>query len=104
VVALHVPRPAGPATYAKAGARNAMARAVCGVAVRLDVARQSVRVCLVGVGPRAIVATLPWDADGDVEVPGISDRRGSAAYRRRIASVLTRRALQRAREELPAWS
>ena len=38
--ALHVPVADGPVAYAKAGARNAMARAVCGVAVALHPARR----------------------------------------------------------------
>lgn len=104
VVALRVPRPRGPSAYAKVGARNAMARAVCGVAVRLDVARESVSVCIAGCGPQAVAATLAWDTDGAVDVPGVEDSRAGAAYRRHAARVLAARALARARQELAAWT
>jgi CO/xanthine dehydrogenase FAD-binding subunit len=57
LVALHVPRARGPVAFAKVGARNAMARAVCAVAVELDVPARTVAICLAGVAPRAIRAT-----------------------------------------------
>ncbi|MGH2714630.1 MAG: FAD binding domain-containing protein, partial [Thermoleophilaceae bacterium] len=41
ISAVLVPRAAGPAAYAKVGARNAMARAACAVAVVLDLSRRS---------------------------------------------------------------
>ena len=104
VVAVTVPRPRGPSGYAKAGARNAMARAVCGVAVRLDAGARTVAVCIVGCAPRAVAATLAWDTDGELDVPGIDDERASAAHRRHVARVLTARVLARTREELPAWT
>lgn len=124
VTALVVPADAGPAAYAKAGARNAMARAVCGVAVALDPAARGVRIAVVGCGPRAVLATEAaalaaelgaWEAGGEpgglplapdalAHVGALvgnaldprEDSRGSAAYRRRIAGVLARRALVRA--------
>jgi CO/xanthine dehydrogenase FAD-binding subunit len=124
VCALRVPVAGGPVAYAKAGARNAMARAVCAVAVRLGPATREVAVCVVGAGPRAVrpvgaqelAAAGDWDAPLDAgrlarfgeliadALPGIGDARGSRAYRRHAASVLARRALARAWSELPAWS
>lgn len=120
VVALVVPVAAGPVAYAKAGARNAMARAVCGAAVALDPARRSAAIAIVGAGPRPlrareaealVAAQAPWaDAGADLDpgwlaqvaervsdaVVGIADERGSAEYRRRLSGVLARRALGRA--------
>ena len=103
--ALHVPRPRGPFAYAKAGARNAMARAVCGVAVRLDAARA------VGVGVRRGL----WPAGGRGDA-GVGHRwRGRRAGRRATRAPAPRtaatprgcsraRALARAWEELAAWA
>ena len=128
VTALLVPAPPGPAAYAKAGARNAMARAVCGVAVALDPRARGVRIAVVGCGPRAVLATeagalaaelgaweasgeaggLPFAPDALAHVSALvgnaldprEDSRGSAAYRRRVAGVLARRTLTRAWAEL----
>lgn len=123
--ALHVPAAEGPVAYAKAGARNAMARAVCAVCVRLAPARQLVSVCVVGAAPQAVrpaaaealAATADWQRpqlDPDLlrrfgelvagSVPGVDDVRGSVAYRQHAGGVLAKRALQRAWSELPAWS
>jgi CO/xanthine dehydrogenase FAD-binding subunit len=115
VTALHVPLPDGPTTYAKAGARNAMARAVVGVAVALHPRQRSVTVCVVGAAPAPV---RPRDAEALVAetwgeglpdatarrfaalvagaVDPIPDARGSAAYRRHVAGVLATRALRRA--------
>jgi CO/xanthine dehydrogenase FAD-binding subunit len=115
VTALIVPIARGPAAYAKAGARNAMARAVCGVAVELHLADRVATVCVVGAAPTAIrphaaealIASV-WD-DGPLApetlrrlgelvaaaVDPIPDARGSAAYRRHVAGVLAVRALRR---------
>jgi CO/xanthine dehydrogenase FAD-binding subunit len=119
VTAFVVPVADGPVAYAKAGARNAMARAVCGVALALHPRHGGATVAVVGAGPRPvrareaeelIAADAPWD-DGDAlepgwaeeigrrvaaAVPGLADVRGSAAYRRHLAAVLGRRALERA--------
>jgi CO/xanthine dehydrogenase FAD-binding subunit len=114
VTALHVPIADGPTAYAKAGARNAMARAVCGVAVALHPQRRTLTACVVGAAPTAIrphaAEALVADAwDGGIErvaarfgalvaeaVDPLPDARGSAAYRRRVAGVLATRALRRA--------
>jgi CO/xanthine dehydrogenase FAD-binding subunit len=126
VTAVHVPAAAGPAAYAKVGARNAMARAACAVAVVLDVERRTAAIAVAAAGPtplrapaaEALVADAPWDGELDagwLEEAGAlvagataprSDRRGSAAYKRHAAAVLARRALARAwrgRAE-PQWA
>ena len=123
VAGLQVPVARGPVAYAKAGARNAMARAVCGVAVALDPAARRVSAGIVGAHPTAVrpvaaerhASALEWDAplpDEEARAFGaraaatlrpVADARGSAEYRRHVASVLARRALARAWEELPRW-
>jgi CO/xanthine dehydrogenase FAD-binding subunit len=113
-------RPArGPAAYAKVGARNAMARAACAVAVVLDLEARSAAIALAGAGPTALRARAaeelvstqaPWEQAGELdpefrarvgalaarESAPRSDRRGSAAYKRHAAAILTSRALARA--------
>jgi CO/xanthine dehydrogenase FAD-binding subunit len=115
VTALDVPLADGPVAYAKAGARNAMARAVCGVAVAVHEPRRAVSVCVVGAAPTAVrpaaaeaVAAEAWDAIdarvlddfgalvAEAIAEPVADVRGSGAYRRRAAAVLARRALARA--------
>jgi CO/xanthine dehydrogenase FAD-binding subunit len=119
VVALVVPVATGPVAYAKAGARNAMARAICGVAAALDPARRAAAIAVVGAGAlpvraraaeELVAAEAPWDRRGALEagwlaevgeriaaaVDGVADARASAAHRRRLAGVLGRRALGRA--------
>jgi CO/xanthine dehydrogenase FAD-binding subunit len=119
VTALLVPVADGPVAYAKAGARNAMARAVCAVAIALHPARRTVSACVVGAGPTAIrpgvaeaLIAASWDALDDpataerfgalvaAAVEPIPDARGSAAYRRHIAGVLAGRALRRVAADL----
>ena len=129
VTAVQVPAAAGPAAYAKVGARNAMARAACAVAVVLDLERRTAAIAVAAAGPtplRAaaaealVAAEAPWERTDDLatvwldEVGALvaaataprSDRRGSAAYKRHAAAVLARRALARAwrgRAE-PPWA
>jgi CO/xanthine dehydrogenase FAD-binding subunit len=119
VTALLVPVADGPTAYAKAGARNAMARAVCGVAVALHPRRRTASACVVGAAPSAIrpdvaeaLVSASWDALDDpataqrfgalvaAAVDPVSDARGSAEHRRHIAGVLAARALRRAAGEL----
>jgi CO/xanthine dehydrogenase FAD-binding subunit len=112
VTAVLVPVADGPVAYAKAGARNAMARAVCGVAIALHPGRRGGGVCVVGAAPTAIrpgvaedLIEAAWDdlagAAGRFgalvaeAVDPIPDARGSAAHRRHVAGVLATRALRR---------
>jgi CO/xanthine dehydrogenase FAD-binding subunit len=119
ITAVLVPRAAGPAAYAKVGARNAMARAACAVAVVLDLPRRAASIAIAAAGPTPLRASAaeelvgteaPWDEGGELE-PGWlgrvgalvaqatrprSDGRGSVAYKRHAAAVLAVRALGRA--------
>jgi CO/xanthine dehydrogenase FAD-binding subunit len=119
IVAVLVPRAAGPAAYAKVGARNAMARAACAVAVVLDTARRTAGICVAASAPTPVrasaaegllAAEAPWGSGAELETGFVSrvgalvaestrprsDGRGSAAYKRHAAAVLGRRALARA--------
>jgi CO/xanthine dehydrogenase FAD-binding subunit len=116
VTALIVPKADGPTAYAKAGARNAMARAVCGVAIELHPLARTVTACVVGAAPTAIrprtaeaLIADAWDDLDDLDdrvlrrfgqlvaeaVDPLPDARGSAAYRRHVAGVLATRVLDR---------
>jgi xanthine dehydrogenase iron-sulfur cluster and FAD-binding subunit A len=119
IVAVLVPRAAGPAAYAKVGARNAMARAACAVAVVLDTAGRTAGICVAASAPTPVRATAaeelvaaeaPWASGGELEAGFVSrvgvlvaeatrprsDSRGSAEYKRHAAAVLGGRALARA--------
>jgi CO/xanthine dehydrogenase FAD-binding subunit len=118
VTALVVRVADGPTAYAKAGARNAMARAVCGVAVELHPVARTATVCVVGAAPTAIrpataevLVADSWDELDDrvlrrfgalvaEAVHPAPDARGSATYRRHVAGVLATRALDRAWDAL----
>lgn len=120
IAAVRVPATAGPAAYAKVGARNAMARAACAVAVVLDEGARTAAIAVAASAPtpvrapaaEALVAeAAPW-ADGTAALaPDLlaavgarvaaataprADRRGSEAYKRHAAGVLAGRALARA--------
>jgi CO/xanthine dehydrogenase FAD-binding subunit len=119
VTAVSVPRAAGPAAYAKLGARNAMARAACAVAVVLHLSRRAAGVGVAACAPtpiradaaeRLVADEAPWDEPGELD-PGWlarfgglvaaetsprSDGRGSVEYKRHAAAVLAGRALARA--------
>jgi CO/xanthine dehydrogenase FAD-binding subunit len=126
IVAVRVPKAAGPQQFSKVGTRNAMVIAVCSFAVALDVANRTVGTGIGSAGPtplRALqaeefaAAELPWDDTGSGEplrdnivrafgelvgaaARPIDDVRGSAAYRRHALSVLARRALGWAWQEV----
>jgi xanthine dehydrogenase iron-sulfur cluster and FAD-binding subunit A len=119
IVAVDVPRAAGPAAYAKVGARNAMARAACAVAVVVNTERRTAGIAVAASAPTPVRATAaeellaaeaPWGSGGELD-PGFvqrvgalvaeatrprSDGRGSEAYKRHAAAVLGGRALARA--------
>jgi CO/xanthine dehydrogenase FAD-binding subunit len=107
LTAILVPIADGPVAYAKAGMRNAMARALCGVAVALRPARRSVAIAVVGA--RAMRAheaealfarEAPWDGgapDADLlRRAGESVAAAVAPIPPHMAATLTRRALERA--------
>jgi xanthine dehydrogenase iron-sulfur cluster and FAD-binding subunit A len=119
IVAVLVPRAAGPAAYAKVGARNAMARAACAVAVVLDPARRGAGIGVAACAPTPVraeaaedlvAAEAPWGSRGELDAGFVSrvgalvaeatrprsDGRGSEAYKRHAAAVLGGRALARA--------
>ena len=87
VTAVHVPIATGPAAYAKVGARNAMARAVCAVAVCGDDATRTTRGAVAACGPKPVLL-------GD-------DLPTSDPYKRHAARVLAGRALARVEAQ---WS
>jgi CO/xanthine dehydrogenase FAD-binding subunit len=120
VSAVHVPAADGPVAYAKVGARNAMARAACAVAVALHPVARTAAICVAAAGPtplraraaeRLVAGEAPWNGDLDrawadvvgeraaAEMRPRRDGRGSVAYKRHAAAVLTSRALRRAWSE-----
>lgn len=119
VTAVFVRPASGPAAYAKLGARNAMARAVCAVGVALEPDDRRVSIALAGVGPTPLRAAgteaqfsarAPWRSGDGLdpewlaelgrqaagECAPTADSRGSVVYRRHAAAILTARALTRA--------
>ena len=118
ITAIHMPIADGPVAYAKVGARNAMARAIAGVALVLDPTRRQVGCGVVGVSATAVRprdaerrAAARW-ADGSegaddfgaavanaITTP-VGDSRASGDYRRHAARILARRAFARAWAEL----
>jgi CO/xanthine dehydrogenase FAD-binding subunit len=123
IAAVLVPPAAGPQQFAKVGTRNAMVIAVCSFALALDPARRSAGTGIGSAGPtplrapdaeRLLAQELPWRSRGALPpdlarcfgelvaaaARPIDDVRGTAAYRRHALSVLARRALHWAWEEL----
>ena len=124
IVAVRVPKAAGPQQFSKVGTRNAMVIAVCSFAVALDVANRTVGTGIGSAGPTPLrareaeefaVAELPWGTGKPLpeniarafgELVGaaarpIDDVRGTAAYRRHALSVLARRTLGWAWQSVP---
>jgi CO/xanthine dehydrogenase FAD-binding subunit len=127
ITAVRVRCARGPAAYGKVGARNAMARAACGVAVALDLPGRTAAIALAGVGPTPLradaaeavaSAELPWEQSGPLDAEWLerigalaageaaprSDDRGSSAYKRHAVAVLTARLLARAWRGRSAWA
>lgn len=119
VTAIQVPVTAGRQEFLKVGPRGAMVISVASVALVVDLARRRVRIGLGAVAPtpvrpfaaeHLIEAEVDWGrgrlrpgADpvslaGQVATAAapIDDHRSSAAYRRHVVAVCTRRALDRA--------
>ena len=106
LTALVVPIADGPVAYAKAGMRNAMARALCGVAVALSPGRRSVAIGVVGAtatrAPEAedlLAREAPWNRPPDADLLRRAGELVAAACAptpAHLASVLARRALERA--------
>jgi CO/xanthine dehydrogenase FAD-binding subunit len=123
IIAVTVPKARGPQQFAKVGTRNAMVIAVCSFAVALDPAGRTVGTGIGSAGPTPLraadaeefaAAELPWESRDPVpdrvsrefgELVGaaarpIDDVRGTAAYRRHALSVLARRTLGWAWQEV----
>lgn len=122
IIGIRLPLDGGPCHFAKIGTRNAMVIAVCSFAVRLDPARRMVRTGIGSAAPTPIRAldaeallaeSLDWSASrlpdemtaefgarvAHAAVP-IDDVRGTAGYRRHALSVLARRTLTWAWDDL----
>ena len=123
IAAVLLPPAAGPQQFAKVGTRNAMVIAVCSFAVSLDVDRKAVGTGIGSAGPTPLrareaeefaAAELPWGSRGPLPdnvsrafgqlvaaaARPIDDVRGSAAYRKHALSVLARRTLGWAWQEV----
>jgi CO/xanthine dehydrogenase FAD-binding subunit len=123
ITAVLVPAAKGPQQFAKVGTRNAMVIAVCSFAVSLDVDGRTAGTGIGSAGPTPLrageaeefaAAELPWETReplpdsvsrefGQLVAAAarpIDDVRGSAAYRRHALSVLARRTLGWAWQEV----
>jgi CO/xanthine dehydrogenase FAD-binding subunit len=123
ITAVTVPVRQGPQQFAKVGTRNAMVIAVCSFAVTIDVAGRTVGTGIGSAGPTPLRAPeaeklagaeLPWESRerlpdsvsrefGQLVAAAarpIDDVRGSAAYRKHALSVLARRTLAWAWQEV----
>ncbi len=117
VVALRVPRLAGPQQFLKVGTRNAMVIAIASAVVVLDREARRVRAAFGSVGPVPVRARTAEDELSDAIDWGtlsaseaaiahfgtlaaracspITDHRSTAAYRRRAVEVIASRGLRR---------
>jgi CO/xanthine dehydrogenase FAD-binding subunit len=122
IAAFLVPPAAGPQQFAKVGTRNAMVIAVCSFALSLDPGRRTAGTGIGSAGPTPrsapaaesfLAAELPWEGGplpaavarrfGELVASAarpIDDVRGTAAYRRHALSVLARRTLTWAWQEV----
>jgi CO/xanthine dehydrogenase FAD-binding subunit len=123
ITAVTVPVARGPQQFAKVGTRNAMVIAVCSFAVSVDLDSRTVGTGIGSAGPTPLrareaeefaAAELPWGtrealpdnvsrAFGQLVAAAarpIDDVRGTAAYRRHALSVLARRTLGWAWQEV----
>jgi len=123
ITAVTVPVRKGPQQFAKVGTRNAMVIAVCSFAVSIDLDGRTVGTGIGSAGPtplRALeaeefaAAELPWESRDPLPdnvkrefgrlvaaaARPIDDVRGSADYRRHALSVLARRTLGWAWQEV----
>ena len=98
ITAVTVPVRQGPQQFAKVGTRNAMVIAVCSFAVSLDVDRKAVGTGIGSAGPTPLRAREAEDFAAAARP--IDDVRGSAAYRKHALSVLARRTLGWAWQEV----
>jgi CO/xanthine dehydrogenase FAD-binding subunit len=125
IAAVLIAPAAGPQQFAKVGTRNAMVIAVCSFALALHPATRQVGTGIGSAGPtplrapqaeELLAAELPWDSRtalpdalagrfGELVAAAaapIDDVRGTAAYRRHALSVLARRTVRWAWQDLRA--
>jgi CO/xanthine dehydrogenase FAD-binding subunit len=123
ITAVTVPVRKGPQQFAKVGTRNAMVIAVCSFAVSIDLDGRTVGTGIGSAGPTPLrareaeefaAAELPWESRDPLSdhtasefgrlvaaaARPIDDVRGSADYRRHALSVLARRTLGWAWQEV----
>jgi len=103
LTAIVVPAAEGPVAYAKAGMRNAMARAICGVAVALRPAQRAVAIGIVGAravrardAEELLGAQWPRRDRALAQQAGELAAAAAAPIPAHLTTVLTRRALERA--------
>lgn len=106
----------GHGSFGKVGRRNAMVIAVASICLQVDEQQNAVRLALGSVGPTVLRARhaeefargLDWSDPATLtefgrlaaaEARPIDDLRATAAYRRHVVEVLTRRALAQAEAE-----